>query len=36
MGRAAQGVRIINLKPGDHVGDIAKLVEADGEQETLD
>ena len=28
MGRAAQGVRIINLKQGDRVGDVAKLVEA--------
>ncbi len=27
MGRAAQGVRIINLKQGDRVGDVAKLQE---------
>ena len=27
MGRATQGVRIINLKPGDEVVDVAKLVE---------
>lgn len=29
MGRATQGVRIINLKPGDGVVDIAKLEETD-------
>ncbi|MEK6891112.1 MAG: DNA gyrase subunit A [Nanoarchaeota archaeon] len=29
MGRAAQGVRIINLKQGDSVGDIAKLQEVE-------
>ena len=28
MGRATQGVRIINLKDGDRVGDITKLVES--------
>lgn len=27
MGRAAQGVRVINLKSGDRVGDVAKLQE---------
>ena len=29
MGRAAQGVRVINLKQGDRVGDVAKLVEVE-------
>ena len=29
MGRAAQGVKIINLKSGDNVGDIAKLAEVE-------
>jgi DNA gyrase subunit A len=35
MGRAAQGVRIINLKQGDRVSDFAVLKEDDGQQ-TLD
>ena len=30
MGRATQGVRVINLKPGDKVSDLAKL---EGEEE---
>ena len=30
MGRATQGVRVINLKPGDKVSDLAKL---EGEKE---
>ncbi|PIZ82668.1 DNA gyrase subunit A [Candidatus Pacearchaeota archaeon CG_4_10_14_0_2_um_filter_05_32_18] len=29
MGRVAQGVRVINLKQGDRVGDVAKLVEVE-------
>ena len=35
MGRATQGVRIINLKDGDRVGDIAKLVEEEAEDGTM-
>jgi DNA gyrase subunit A len=35
MGRATQGVRIINLKDGDRVGDIAKLVEDEAEDGTV-
>jgi DNA gyrase subunit A len=36
LGRATQGVRIIRLKPGDRVGDIAKLVKSDEDIEAVD
>lgn len=32
MGRAAQGVRVIHLKQGDRVGDVARLAEDDVEE----
>jgi DNA gyrase subunit A len=33
MGRAAQGVKVINLKSGDRVGDVARLVKAEDIEE---
>ncbi|HRZ85317.1 MAG TPA: DNA gyrase C-terminal beta-propeller domain-containing protein [Candidatus Paceibacterota bacterium] len=35
MGRATQGVRVINLKEGDKVGDVTKLVEGENEDGTI-
>ena len=35
MGRATQGVRVINLKPGDRVSDLAKLEGEDEEDEDV-
>jgi DNA gyrase subunit A len=36
MGRATQGVRLINLREGDTIAAVAKVMHEDGELEDID